>query len=135
MANYAFIDTDNLVVEVITGKDEDDLETLPNDFTSWEEYYETKREGLTCLRTSFNTDANKHLDGKTPFRGNYAGIGMSYDSANDVFIKEKEFDSWVMDEATWSWVAPVDKPNDDNLYGWNEESLAWEVVPPASGEE
>ena len=57
MAHYSFINDENIVVEVITGKDEDDLETLPEGFASWEEYYETKRDGLTCKRTSYNTQA------------------------------------------------------------------------------
>ena len=129
MAHYCFINSENIVVEVITGKDEDDLESLPSGYESWEEYYQTKRDGLTCLRTSYNTDQNSHLDGGTPFRGNYAGIGMTYDQENDVFIKDKEFDSWVMDETTWTWVAPVPKPDDGNVYGWNEEDQVWELVP------
>ena len=107
MAHYCFINDENIVVEVITGKDEDDLETLPEGFASWEEYYETKRDGLTCKRTSYNTQANEHLNEGTAFRGNYAGVGYSYDPDNDVFIPpQPTIDGWTftLDQDTWSWI-------------------------------
>lgn len=129
MAHYAFIDTTtNLVVEVITGKDEDDTETLPEDFASWEEYYETKRDGLVCKRTSYNTYANNHLNDETPFRGNYAGIGMIYDSENDVFYGQQPYPSWTLNETTWTWESPVPYPDGENIYEWNEEDQTWDVV-------
>lgn len=139
MAHYAFINTDLEVVEVITGKDEDDLDTLPEGFDSWEEYYETQREGLTCKRTSYNTQSNEHLDGGTPFRGNYAGIGSIYDDTNDVFYPPAPYPSWVISEDTnWVWVAPVEYPSDANdemdpslphkAYEWNEDSENWELL-------
>ena len=107
MAHYAFINEENIVVEVITGRDETDLDNLPEGFANWEEYYETRRDGLTCKRTSYNTIGNQHqLDG-TPFRGNYAGIGMTYDVENDVFIENQpHIDGWTftLDEDTWTWV-------------------------------
>ncbi len=138
MAHYSFINKENIVVEVITGKDEDDLETLPEGFESWEEYYETKRDGLTCLRTSYNTLANEHLDGGTPFRGNFAGIGHSYDPENDVFIPEQPYPSWILDETVWGWKAPLDYPDDANVdmdtslpqkgYEWDEENGEWSLI-------
>ena len=129
MAHYSFIDSDNLVVEVIVGKDENDTETLPEEYDSWEEYYETKRDGLTCKRTSYNTAGNQHLDGGEAFRGNYAGIGYSYDEENDVFIPPQPYPSWTLNESTWSWKCPVDFPEDtEEEYQWNEEDQTWDLV-------
>ena len=126
MAHYAFLDENNIVTEVITGKDETDLDTLPEGFANWEEWYADFR-GQTCKRTSYNTVGNQHKDGGTPFRGNYAGINYTYDTENDVFISPKPYDSWTLDETTWLWKAPVDYPEDsENSYTWNEETTSWE---------
>ena len=126
MAHYAYLDENNIVTEVITGKDETDLDTLPEGFANWEEWYADFR-GQTCKRTSYNTVGNQHKDGGTPFRGNYAGINYTYDTENDVFISPKPYDSWTLDETTWLWKAPVDYPEDsENSYTWNEETSSWE---------
>lgn len=126
MAHYAFLDENNIVTEVIVGKDENDLDTLPEGFANWEEWYADFR-GQTCKRTSYNTVGNQHKDGGTPFRGNYAGINYTYDTENDVFISPKPYDSWTLDETTWLWKAPVDYPEDsENSYTWNEETSSWE---------
>jgi len=135
MAHYAFVNEENIVVEVITGKDEDDLDTLPEGYESWERYYETKRERLICKRTSYNTRANQHLDDGTPFRGNYAGVGMTYDIVNDVFYGEQPFASWILNETNWTWEAPVPYPSDANnemdtslpykSYVWSEDDTDW----------
>ena len=120
MAHYAFLDENNIVVEVIGGKDEG------TDGVDWEEYYGNFR-GLTCKRTSYNTFGNQHnLDG-TPFRGNYATIDGTYDSDNDVFINEKPFDSWVLN-SNWLWEAPVNYPTDGNEYIWDEDSQSWKSL-------
>jgi hypothetical protein len=137
MAHYAFI-KDNIVTEVITGKEEVNLGDLPDGFSSWEEYYLSKRPGQdSCKRTSYNTVRNTHTDEGTPFRGNYAGIGYTYDEVNDVFLPPKPFDSWVIDSSIWDWKAPVDYPADANderdtslphkLYEWNEEGESWDL--------
>ena len=127
MAYYAFLDKNNIVTEVISGIDEDNTSTLPSEFSSWEEFYGDFR-GQTCKRTSYNTIGNTHrLDG-TPFRGNYAGIGYTYDETNDVFLPPKLFDSWTLDNNTWLWIAPVDLPDDtDNEYVWNENTQSWDI--------
>jgi len=138
MAHYAFI-KDGVVTEVITGIDENSKENLPGDFDSWEEFYLTQRPGQdACLRTSYNTYHNQHLLGGTPFRGNYAGIGFTYDSVNDLFIHPKFFDSWVFDVDSASWKPPIDKPADANdehdtskprkHYDWNEETESWDLI-------
>tara|TARA_R100001015_G_C4617632_1_gene173952 strand:- start:56 stop:463 length:408 start_codon:yes stop_codon:yes gene_type:complete len=134
MAHYAFI-KDNIVTEVITGIDE--TETAPDGFSDWEEYYLTKRPGQdACKRTSYNTSANTHLLGNTAFRGNYAGIGYTYDSSNDVFYDEQPFASWSLD-SNWLWQSPIPYPSDgsvDKIYEWNESayqadnSTGWDLV-------
>lgn len=129
MAHYAFINNENKVVEIITGKDEDDLDTLPQGFASWEEYYETKRDGVICKRTSYNTVGNTHLLGGTALRGNYAGIGHTYDPINDVFYGEQPYPSWTINaESNWIWVAPIPYPEDENSYNWNEETQSWDLA-------
>ena len=134
MAHYAFI-KDNIVTEVITGKDE--TETAPDGFADWEEYYLTKRPGQdACKRTSYNTSANTHLLGGTAFRGNYAGLGDVYDSSNDVFYREQPFPSWSLN-SSWIWESPIPYPSDgdaDKGYVWNEDayqadnSTGWDLV-------
>lgn len=104
MAHYAFLDDNNIVTEVITGRDEDDL---VEGVTSWEEYYGAFR-GQRCLQTSYNTQGGQHLNGGTPFRGNYAGIGFYYDEDLDAFIQPKpgvtpEISDWVLNEETFTW--------------------------------
>jgi len=132
MAHYSFINTENLVVEVITGINEDDTETLPENYASWEEYYGTQRDGLVCKRTSYNTLGGEHLLDGTPFRGNYAGIGFTYDPVNDVFYAQQPFPSWILNETTWIWDPPVEYPeydeDDPKFYEWNEEDQTWDVV-------
>jgi len=125
MAHYAFINEDNIVVEVIVGRDEDEV---VQGISDWEAYYTTKREGLTALRTSYNTRANQHIGGGTPFRGNYAGIGYSYLEDLDIFVPPKPYESWNLNEETASWDSPVPYPTDGEEYVWNEENLSWDLV-------
>jgi len=129
MAHYAFLNENNIVTEVIVGKNEDDLETLPEGFTSWEEWYQDFRK-QTCKRTSYNTLGNIHLENGTPFRGNYAGIGFIYDATNDVFVSPKPYNSWVLNETTWLWEAPVNLPADNDTvpYEWNEDTQSWDIA-------
>tara|TARA_B100000427_G_C15504512_1_gene593330 strand:+ start:852 stop:1241 length:390 start_codon:yes stop_codon:yes gene_type:complete len=127
MAHYAFLDGNNIVTEVITGIDEDKKDDLPKEFSSWEEFYGNFR-GQTCKRTSYNTYGNEHKSEGTAFRGNYAGIGFTYDTENDVFIPPKPFNSWVLDESKWVWKAPVDEPDDGKAYFWNDNKGEWEEI-------
>lgn len=123
MAHYALIDSNNLVVNVITGIDENDTDGLPEGYSSWEEFY-GEINNLTCKRTSYNTVANTHTDGGTPFRGNYAGIGYTYDADNDVFLPTKPFESWTLNTDTWSWEAPIADPSvpGESQYLWDESA-------------
>tara|TARA_B100001939_G_scaffold346838_1_gene366708 strand:- start:3716 stop:4114 length:399 start_codon:yes stop_codon:yes gene_type:complete len=130
MAHYSFLDENNIVVEVLVGIDENDTSELPEGYDSWESYYSFIK-GATCKRTSYNTINNEHLLGGVAFRGNYAGVGSIYDEANDVFYRPQPYESWVLDETTWTWQAPIDYPADadGNIgYIWNEETQSWDLV-------
>ena len=127
MAHYAFLNENNIVTEVITGIDEDAKDDLPSEFSSWEEFYADFR-GQTCKRTSYNTIGNEHNDSGTAYRGNYAGIGYTYDASNDVFIAPKPYASWTINESTWTWEAPEAYPDDGKDYIWNENKKEWEEV-------
>ena len=118
MAHYAFLDTNNIVTEVIVGKDEGE------DGIDWEQHYGEFR-GQTCKRTSYNTNGGIHTSGGTPLRKNYAGIGYTYDSVRDAFIPPKRFPSWLLNEASCLWEAPTPYPTDGKVYSWNEEQLTW----------
>ena len=79
----------------------------------------------TWVQTSYNTLGNEHpLD--MPLRGNFAGIGYTYDETNDVFYAPQPYPSWTLNETTCHWEAPTPYPDDDGRYTWNEETLTWE---------
>lgn len=118
MAHYAFLDSNNIVVEVITGKEETDTSD------NWETHYGQIR-NLTCKRTSYNTIGGQHINGGTPFRKNYAGIGYKYDSAKDAFIPPQPYSSWTLNSATCLWEPPIDYPIDGNNYSWDENNNQW----------
>ena len=95
--------------------------------------------GSEWVQTSYNTLGGQHLLGGTPLRKNYAGIGYSYDSERDAFIPPKPYASWVLDEDTCLWNAPVAMPSiiqptefeTGTSYVWNEETTSWdEVIVP-----
>jgi len=74
------------------------------------------------IQTSFNTWGNQHLEGGTPLRGNFAGVGGIYDEENDVFYGQSPFPSWILDTNTWLWEPPIERPDDTQDYIWNEEA-------------
>ena len=121
MAHYAFLNMQNIVTEVIVGKDETEGPT------NWEMHYGNIREQV-CKRTSYNTRGGQHLNGGTAFRKNYAGIGFTYDYARDAFIPPQPFNSWTLNSNTCLWEAPVAYPEDGNQYAWNEETQQWDLV-------
>ena len=115
MAHYAFLDTNNIVTEVIVGKNENE------DGIDWEQYYGEFR-GQVCKRTSYNGNIRK----------NYAGIGYSYDASRDAFIPPKPFASWSLNETTCVWEAPVARPTEENkFYRWDEPTTSWIELPQA----
>ena len=127
MAHYAFLNDNNIVTEVITGVDEDEKDDLPEGFDSWEDWYADFR-GQTCKRTSYNTAGNEHSGEGTAYRGNYAGIGYTFDPENDVFYAPKPYTKWVLNESSWTWEAPEDMPDDGKEYVWNDNKGEWEEI-------
>jgi hypothetical protein len=111
MAHYAFLDENNIVTEVITGRNETEV---VDGISDWESYYGEFR-GQPCVRTSYNGNIRK----------NFAGIGFYYDAERDAFIPPKSFQSWVLDEETCRWAAPVPYPEDDLMYHWDEDAIEW----------
>jgi len=118
MAHYAFLDANNIVTEVIVGKDENE------DGILWELHYGAFRNQV-CKRTSYNTIGGVHTSGGTPYRKNYAGIGYTYDAGRDAFIPPKPFNSWVLNETTCLWDAPTPMPEDGKPYRWDEDTTSW----------
>ena len=84
----------------------------------------------TWIQTSYNTYGNQHKNGGTPLRGNYAGIGYTYDQANDVFYAPQPYASWTLDNSDWSWKAPVAMPTDEKIYRWDEPTISWLEFTP-----
>jgi hypothetical protein len=112
MAHYAFLDENNIVTEVIVGKDETELlEGLTP-----EEWYGQFR-GQRCVRTSYNGSIRK----------NYASVGFSFDEQRDAFIPPKPFASWLLNEALCLWQPPVPYPTTGN-WAWDEASVNWVEV-------
>ena len=81
----------------------------------------------TWIQTSYNTHGNKHPEDR-PLRGNYAGLGYTYDATNDVFYAPQPYPSWTLNNTTWTWEAPVAMPTDSKIYKWNESITNWEEV-------
>jgi hypothetical protein len=79
----------------------------------------------TWIQTSYNTYGNQHTQGGTPLRGNYAGVGYTYDQTNDVFYALQPYSSWVLNKNTWLWEAPISMPTDAKIYKWDEATLTW----------
>jgi hypothetical protein len=126
MAHFAKLDENNVVVFVTVGRQEDDGKELELQEGTGDVY----------KQTSYNTRGGIHYtDGKPSkdqskaLRKNYAGIGFTYDPDRDAFIPPKPYESWVLDEATCLWVAPVEYPGDGGVYTWDESEGDWlEVV-------
>ena len=121
MAHYAFLDMANVVTEVIVGRNEGDTNT------NWELEYQDIRKQV-CKRTSYNTHGGVHSGEGTPFRKNYAGIGYTYDFGRDAFIPPQPYPSWLLEESSCIWKAPVDYPDDGEGYTWDEENQEWDKV-------
>ena len=127
MAHFAKLDSNNIVTFVTVGRQEDD----------GKEQELCDRTGDTYRQTSYNTRGGIHYDPETnepsadqskALRKNYAGIGHTYDETRDAFIPPKPFPSWVLNETTCLWDAPVAMPDDENRYQWNEETQTWDKI-------
>jgi hypothetical protein len=129
MASFAKIGLNSKVIEVLSVVNEVlhdsngvEQEAIGIDFL-------TKLTGYPVWKqTSYNTHGGVHTEGGIPLRKNHAGIGYTYDEDRDAFIPKKPFNSWVLNESTCLWNAPVAKPNDENEYTWNESTLTWDIV-------
>lgn len=114
MAHYAFLDSNNIVTQVIVGRNEDEV---VDGISDWEAHY-AQVYGQKCVRTSYNNRIRKQ----------YAGIGYSYDPVADQFVAPQPYPSWTLD-ANNDWQPPVAKPSDGKAYNWNEETQAWVELP------
>jgi hypothetical protein len=129
MASFAKIGLNNKVIEVLSVhnnvlKDSNGIEQEVNGID-----FLTKLTGWAIWKqTSYNTNGGVHTKGGIPFRKNHAGIGYTYDEDRDAFIPKKPFNSWLLNEQTCLWEAPVAMPNDNNKYNWNEINQNWDIV-------
>jgi hypothetical protein len=129
MASFAKIGLNGKVIEVLSVVNEVlhdsngvEQESIGIDFL-------TKLTGWSVwVQTSYNTKGGVHKLGGTPLRKNHAGIGMTYDETRDAFIPKKPFNSWILNEDTCLWNAPVAYPTDGGKYTWNETNLNWEII-------
>lgn len=125
MAHYALINSDNIVVQVITGVDENVIQTdtdgtqVGGTSAAWEQFYASRPwfEGLTCKRTSYNGN----------IRANFASVGYKYDEQFDVFIPIQPFPSWKLDYTTYKWVPPIPMPEESEgvIFKWSEINKEW----------
>lgn len=111
MAHYAQV-IDGIVTQVLV------IEQAEIDTGLW-------GDPKTWIKTSYNTNSNQHRLGGTPLRGNYAGIGYTYDAENDVFIAPQPFPSWTLSSKSWTWLPPIEYPSDGQSYKWDESTLSW----------
>jgi hypothetical protein len=112
MAHYAFLDENNIVTEVITGRNEwEEVDGI----TDWEAHYAEIR-GQVCKRTSYNSN----------IRGIYAGINYSYNEEEDIFVTPQPYPSWIRNGSFWE--APVAYPTDGENYFWSEDNLEWQLI-------
>ena len=121
MSHFAKIEN-NIVTFVTVGRQEDDGLELEL----------CERTGDTYRQTSYNTRGGVHYTDGEPsadqskaLRKNYAGVGYTFDEERDAFIPPKPFESWLLDEDTCLWEAPVEYPTDGGMYAWDEASLSW----------
>ena len=123
MSHFAQINSDNIVTQVIVIEQQTLNSGMWGDPNSW-------------IQTSYNTRGGVHYgadgqpDGGIPLRKNYAGVGFTYDRSRDAFIPPQPFPSWVLNEDTCLWSAPVPYPTDGQQYTWDEATLNWLAVVP-----
>ena len=105
MSHFAKLDNNNIVTQVIVAEQDFINSGHVGDSFRW-------------VQTSYNDN----------FRKNYAGVGYIYDRVRDAFIPPKPFESWILNDDTCRWDAPVPYPDDDNKYTWNEETTNWDLI-------
>ena len=112
MAHYAFLDENNIVTQVIVGRNEDEV---VDGISDWEAYY-GELMGQKCVRTSYNHNIRKQ----------YAGIGCTYNEDADVFVSPQPFPSWSLDE-NHDWQPPLARPT-EGMHSWNENTQTWDAL-------
>ena len=125
MAHFAEINDLKKVIRVLVVDDRDTQDENGDEVESIGAKYLSDGFGGTWVKTSYNTTGGVHLLGGTPFRKNYAGVGMTYDEGRDAFIDTQPFPSWTLNEDTCQWEPPVSFPTDGKTYFWNEETTSW----------
>ena len=136
MASFAKIGLNNKVIEVLSVHNNELLDSNGVEQENIGIDFLTKLTGWAIWKqTSYNTNAGVHNNGGTPLRKNHAGIGYTYDEDRDAFIPIKPYNSWVLNETTCLWEAPVIKPDltqtqidNKNYYSWNEETTTWDII-------
>ena len=120
MAYFAKLGTGNIIEQVIS---------INNAVITDANGIEQEQLGVDFINKLYNTrDVWKQTSYNNNIRKNFAGIGYQYDQTRDAFIPPKPFNSWVLNEDTCNWEAPVARPQDDNKYKWNESTLTWDIV-------
>ena len=131
MASFSKLNSQNIVLKV---------ESVVNDVIQDSNGIEQESIGIEFLKnlynepnsiwkqTSYNTRGGVHVLGGTPFRKNFAGIGYTYDEDKDAFIPPKPYPSWILNETTCLWEAPVVKPEGEEMYTWNETNQTWDLI-------
>ena len=131
MASFSKLNSQNIVLRV---------ESVVNDVIQDSNGIEQESIGIEFLKnlynepnsiwkqTSYNTRGGVHVLGGTPFRKNFAGIGYTYDEDKDAFIPPKPYPSWILNETTCLWEAPVVKPEGEEMYTWNETNQTWDLI-------
>ena len=131
MAHFAKLDENNIVTAVnVVHSNELLVDGVENEQKGIDFLNTLHKTNDNWKQTSYNTEGGVHKLGGTPFRKNHAGIGFTYDEAKDAFIPPKLYPSWILNEETCQWDAPVtypdDDPNSNKTYDWNEETNSWE---------
>ena len=136
MAHYAKLGINSKVmsVEVVADKDCQNADGIEDEEVG-RQFLERIHNWPLWKKTSYNTIGGQHKNGKTPLRGNYAGIGMIYDEDNDLFLPKKPFASWTLNVAEARWQSPVgdapalsEEEKTTHKYEWNESTGAWDKV-------
>ena len=120
MAHFAQLDENNIVTQVIVVSNEDIKDSIGN---------ENEEVGIAFCKNLLGRDTLwKQTSYNNSIRKNYAGIGFTYDATRDAFIAPKPFNSWILNETTCIWEAPVTMPNDGKMYSWDEETTSWVLI-------
>jgi hypothetical protein len=120
MAYFAKLGTGNIVEQVIS---------INNSVITDSNGVEQEQLGVDFINKLYNTrDVWKQTSYNNNIRKNFAAIGYQYDQQRDAFIAPQPFNSWILNKNTWTWEAPIAKPDDNNIYTWNEQTLSWDKV-------